>query len=227
MNIVFDLDGTLIDSAPDIQSVASAVLGGQGKSALTLGETRSFIGEGAAVFVSRMMAARGIEQTTASHALLLDEFVAQYEFSVDKAVFYPGVFYTLTMLKADGHSLGLCTNKPALPARAVIRHMGLEPMFDVIMAGGMIDSRKPEPDMLLKTISDLDGGPTLYVGDSEIDAETARLANVPFALYSEGYRKTPVSDMHNDWVFSDYDALPGIVAEAGAGTRRRGLTPGF
>ncbi len=218
MNIVFDLDGTLIDSAPDIQSVACAVLGRLGKEGLSLAETRNFIGEGGAVFVSRMMAARGIPETPERHALLYKEFIALYEFSVDKAVFYPGVVDTLVRLKADGHSLGLCTNKPERPARSVLRHMGLEPMFDAVMAGGMIDSRKPEPDMLLETICYLGDGPTVYVGDSEIDAETARRASVPFALFSGGYRKLAVGEIYHNWAFDDFDALPIIVA----GLERKG-----
>ncbi|MEZ5501689.1 MAG: phosphoglycolate phosphatase [Halioglobus sp.] len=214
MNIVFDLDGTLIDSAPDIQSVASAVLGKLGKTGLTLDETRDFIGQGSAVFVSRMMGARGIEETPQRFAELQREFLAQYEFAVDKAVFYPGVIGALSNLRAAGHRLGLCTNKPEIPTRAVMRHMGLEPMFDAVVAGGMLDSRKPEPDMLVKAIEELGAGPTLYVGDSEIDAKTARRAGVPFALFSRGYRKTPVSEICKHWLFDDYDSLAGIVAEA-------------
>ena len=213
INIVFDLDGTLIDSAPDIQSVAAAILSRHGKKALTLRETRSFIGEGAAVFVSRMMLARDITETPGSHAALLEEFLAQYEFAVDKAVYYPGAYDTLLALKASGFKLGLCTNKPEMPARAVMRHMRMEPIFDVLMAGGMIASRKPEPAMLLQTIKSLGGGATLYVGDSEIDAETARRAAVPFVLFSKGYRKSPVSELHHDWVFDDFATLGDIVEE--------------
>lgn len=211
MNIVFDLDGTLIDSAPDIQSVAATILNSIDKEALNLAETRRFIGEGAAVFVRRMMDARDIDESRHSHAALLEAFVAQYEFAVDKAVYYPGVYDTLLALKESGFALGLCTNKPELPARAVMRHMGMEALFDAVMAGGMIASHKPEPDMLLQTIESLGGGATLYVGDSEIDAETARRAAIPFALFSEGYRKTPVIEMHHDWTFDDYDALGDIV----------------
>ena len=198
MNIVFDLDGTLIDSAPDIQWVASTILSGLGKNSLSLEETRSFIGEGAAVFVQQMMTARDLEYTPKNHAALLEKF-------------YPGAHEVLIRLKDTGHTLGLCTNKPELPARAVIRHMGMESIFDTVMAGGMIDSHKPEPAMLLQTIEELGGGATLYVGDSEIDAQTAKRAAVPFALYSEGYRKTPVSDIHHDWVFNDFSALVEIV----------------
>lgn len=211
MNIVFDLDGTLIDSAPDIQSVASTILNRHGKEGLTLQETRQFIGEGAAVFVSRMMRARGIDETPQRHAAVLADFIGEYEFAVDKAVFYPGAYDTLLALKAAGYGLGLCTNKPELPARAVLRHMAMESIFDAVMAGGMIASRKPEPAMLLQTIRALGGGATLYVGDSEIDAETAHRAAVPFVLFSAGYRKTPVSEMHHDWQFDNYSALGDIV----------------
>jgi phosphoglycolate phosphatase len=182
------------------------------KSALSLQETRDFIGEGGAVFVSRMMAARGIPENPSSHASLYDEFISCYELAVDKAVFYPGALDTLLRLKTDGHRLGLCTNKPERPARAVMAHMRLEPIFDAVMTGGMINSRKPDPDMLLQTIRGLGGGPTLYVGDSEIDAETARRASVPFALYCGGYRKLPVGEIQHDWAFDDYGVLPEIVA---------------
>jgi phosphoglycolate phosphatase len=214
MNIVFDLDGTLIDSAPDIQCVAATVLGRHGKPALTLEETRSFIGEGSAVFVSRMLASRDIEETPESFALWHGEFVAQYEFSIDKAVFYPGVLATLAALKSAGHRLGLCTNKPRQPTRVVLRHMNLDVFFDAVVAGGMCGSRKPDPEMLLHTLEALGGGPALYVGDSEIDAETARRAAVPFALFAGGYRKLPVAAMHRDWDFESFDALPGIVQSA-------------
>jgi len=214
MIIVFDLDGTLIDSAPDIQCVAAAVLGRRGREALTLQETRDFIGEGSAVFVRRMMAARGLAETAESFTDLHAEFLTQYEFCVDKAEFYPGVVDSLVALKAAGHRLGLCTNKPEQPTRAVLRHMKLESLFEAVVAGGMLSSRKPDPAMLLRAIADLGGGPALYVGDSEIDAETASRAGVAFALYSGGYRKLPVSEMRRDWDFDHFDALPGIVARA-------------
>jgi len=118
------------------------------------------------------------------------------------------------VLKAVGHRLGLCTNKPERATRTVLRYMGIGSIFDAVVAGGMIDSRKPDPDMLLKTIEDLGGGATLYVGDSEIDAETAKRAGVLFALYSEGYRKAPASAIFHNWVFDDFNALQGIVADA-------------
>lgn len=214
MNVIFDLDGTLIESELDIQAASAVILKRLGKAPLTVPEVRSFVGEGAHVLVSRMMAARGLEETPQTHDQIYRDFLVEYEGAVDKAVFFPGVMEALGALKAGGFGLGLCTNKPEAPARAVMKHMGLEAIFDAFIAGGMIDSRKPAPDMLLRVISDMGGGPTLYVGDSEIDAETAERAKVPFALYTQGYRKTPVEQMYHDWAFDDFERLPGIVQQA-------------
>jgi len=211
MNIIFDLDGTLIDSAPDIQHAASTVLAGWGKEGLTLEETRSFIGEGAAVFVNRMMDARGINQTPENCDNVRAEFIEAYKVSVDKAVFYPAALATLEGLKAGGYALGLCTNKPEQPARAVLRHMGIESIFVGFMAGGMVERSKPAPDMLLKIIEDMGAGPALYVGDSETDAKTAERAKVPFALYTQGYRKSAVGDIYHDWAFDHFAKLQPIV----------------
>jgi phosphoglycolate phosphatase len=98
--------------------------------------------------------------------------------------------------------------------------MGIDSVFDTFMAGGMGERSKPEPDMLLKAIEQLGDGPTLYVGDSETDALTAKRAQVPFALFSQGYRKGAVSEIHHDWVFEEFEALPTIVEQATAQQKR-------
>jgi len=220
MNIVFDLDGTLIDSAPDIAFVASTILKRRNKEPLSMEQTRRFIGEGSGVFVQRMMAASDIEESGDSFHEIHEEFLALYETAVDKATFYPGVLNTLEALLDVGHSLGLCTNKSERPARAVLDHMGLSRYFSAVVAGGMMEHRKPAPDMLFETIRILGAGSTLYVGDSEVDAETAQRAAIPFALFSRGYRKTPLEEMAYQWTFDDFAALPGIVAEAEEGAER-------
>jgi len=226
VNIAFDLDGTLIDSAPDICAVAAAVLRPRGIAELTIEETRDFVGAGSAVFVRRMMAARDIAEAPGVHAALYDEFMSHYEKTVDRATFYPGAREALDTLRADGRRLGLCTNKPQAPTRAVLNHMGLDGVFDAVIAGGMLDSRKPEPDMLLALQRQLGEEPLLYVGDSETDAETAARATVPFALFSGGYRKTPVEQLHHDWVFDHFKDLGDVVAQAEEAVCRAGTISG-
>ena len=144
---------------------------------------------------------------------MLKRFRARYEHAVDKAVFYPGVVDVLDQLSAESHRLGLCTNKPERPTSAVLRHMRLTHYFDAVVCGDTLSSRKPEPAMLQETIRQLGSQPTLYVGDSGTDAETARRAGVPFALFSGGYRRSPVADIHHDRCFDTFAELPGIVGD--------------
>lgn len=212
MNIVFDLDGTLIDSAPDICAIANSLLRDLGREPLSLELTRTFIGEGAAVLVERMMAARDIDDAGDTHAELLALFISRYETMPSESPFYTGVDGALKALLAAGHRLGLCTNKPEGPTRAVLAQTGLDRSFSAMIAGDMLDTRKPEPHMLLQVLADMGPDTALYVGDSETDAETARRAGVPFALFSGGYRKRPVSDIPHDWLFDEFEALPAIVA---------------
>jgi phosphoglycolate phosphatase len=214
MNIVFDLDGTLIDSAPDICAVVNTLLVDLGRDALTLQETRDFVGEGSAVLIERVMAARDIDDAGGTRDAMLATFLSRYERMVGEATFYPGVPEALAKLRSAGHPLGLCTNKAEGPTRAVLAHTGLDAIFDAVIAGGMIDSRKPEPDMLLHVLTQMGKGPSLYVGDSETDAETARRGGIPFALFSGGYRKTEIAQIPHRWLFHHFDTLPRIVAEA-------------
>lgn len=213
MNIIFDLDGTLIDSATDICAITNSLLRDLGKEPLSLEMTRSFIGEGAAVLVERVMKARDIDAGDGAHGRLLEQFIERYESMPTESPFYDGVQEALTELQDAGHRFGLCTNKPEGPTRAVLAQTGLAQNMESVIAGGMINSRKPEPDMLLKVLADMGGEPALYVGDSETDAETAQRANIPFALFSGGYRKGPVTGIHHDWLFDHFDELPAIVAK--------------
>ena len=118
--IVFDLDGTLIDSAPDIQSIANASLSKIDVSPITLEETHSFIGEGIQNFVERMRKARDVSDEY--QTLLLEEMTARYESAVELTVMYPGVLEALTTLE-QSHQLGICTNKLHRPSLAILKHL--------------------------------------------------------------------------------------------------------
>ena len=206
--IVFDLDGTLIDSARDIQGIANAVLSEAGVDPVTLEETRSFIGEGIHVFVSKMRAARGIPDS--EQGWMLAGVVSGYDDAVSLTVTYPRVVETLHSL-SETHRLGICTNKLYGPCMSVLKHLEIDRYFGSIWGGDNPLGRKPDPAALLAVFNELGSGPKVYVGDSEIDAETAQRAGVPFLLYVEGYRKAPVERIPHAAAFSDFGDLPELV----------------
>ena len=211
--LVFDLDGTLIDSAPDIHLAANAALSDEGVPTLTLAEARDCVGHGAAIFVSRAMALRGLGDDPVLHRRILDGFLGRYEGAVHLTRPYPGVPEALDALRGAGHRLALCTNKPAAPTRAVLAHLGLDALFDPVICGDSLPQRKPDPAPLRAAVAGAGGGPAIYVGDSEVDAETALAATLPFLLFTEGYRKTPVAELPHTRTFDRFSALPGLVAE--------------
>ncbi len=210
--VIFDLDGTLIDSAPDIHAVANAVLALHGFAPLPVAQVRGFVGRGVPHLVHCLIAASDADPEGPLHAQMVAEFVARYSDAVALTTLYPGVRGALEALAAAGHPLGLCTNKPVAPTLAVLRHFGLEALFGAVVGGDSLAVRKPDPAPLHQAHFLLGRGPVLYVGDSEIDAETAERAGLGFALYTEGYRRSDLHAIRHDIAFSDHAMLPGIVA---------------
>ncbi len=210
--IIFDLDGTLIDSAPQIHDVANKVFAAKGLAPFPFAVVRGAIGNGVGVLVGRLLQSQGHDATGPLHAELAASFVKIYEEAFDLTTLYPGVADALSTLRAAGHRLGICTNKPESPARAVLRHFGLDRSFEVVIGGDTLPLRKPDPAPLRAAWRALDSGPVLFVGDSEVDAETARAAGIPLALYTLGYRSAAVETLGAKLVFDDFRALPGLVA---------------
>lgn len=208
--IVFDLDGTLIDSAPDIRAAANKMLAEQGLEPLDLPTIVSFIGNGLPKLVERVMKKRGIDM--ANHTRLTEVTLAHYNAaSSDLTVLYPGVMDSLKALKKMGYRMAVCTNKPEAPARDILEDMDLMPFFDVVIGGDSLDVKKPNAKPLIEAFRQLGTKGGLYVGDSEVDAETAVNALQRFALFTEGYRKTPVANVPHDYQFSDFSQLVGIA----------------
>lgn len=208
--LIFDLDGTLIDSARDLHAAAGRMLAAEGEADLPLETIRSFIGNGIPVLVDRIIAATSL--SPADRDRLVAGFLADYQaHATDLTVPYPDVAATLGTLKQAGHVLAVCTNKPAAPAEGILSALGLAPFFDDLIGGDSLASRKPDPEGLICLRSRLGGGPLIYVGDSEVDAETARNSDVPFALFTEGYRKTPVEAIPHAVAFSRFSDLPDLA----------------
>ena len=209
LSVVFDLDGTLIDSAPDIHVIANHVLDQIGADPISLTQTRSFVGAGAAVFVERMRTARAIPE--ADQDKLLRAFLDMYEGAVTLTRTYPDVPEVLQGLRRAGARLGICTNKPMRPTASVLRHLGLLELFESVTGGDSLQVKKPDPAPLLATFADLGEGVQIYVGDSEVDAETAVRAKVPFLLFTEGYRRADLSQIPFDGSFAAFSDLPALI----------------
>ena len=190
--IVFDLDGTLVDSAPDIQAAVNTMLANEGQGPLDLPTVTSFVGNGLPKLVDRLVADTLMIYNTATSDLTRP---------------YPNMMACLTRLKAAGYRMAVCTNKPYGPAVHLLLNLKLDDFFEVVIGGDSTDARKPDPLPRTTVIEQLGATQVLYVGDSEIDADTALNAGVPFALFSQGYRKRPVDEIAHQHLFSDFDQL--------------------
>lgn len=216
--VVFDLDGTLIDSAPDIHASVNAVLRLRGVRPLTLDQVRGFIGGGVDLLWRRVIGATALP--VEAHRDLVASFMTRYHEATGLTRLYPNAVEALGILADRGYPLGLCTNKPMAPTRAVLTHFGIAGLFSVVIGGDSLPQRKPDPAPLRAAFLALGADPEaprgVYVGDSEFDEECARNAGIPFLLYTRGYRKMPVDRMLHRASFDDFARLPRLVEEAAA-----------
>ena len=204
--IVFDLDGTLIDSAPDLHAACVKMLADEGVRTPSLETVISYVGNGVPRLVELAMADTGI--AVDQHARLVQAYMAHYD--ADPATLttiYPNLLPLLDALKSAGHKLAVCTNKPEAPARVILKMLDIEQYFDVVVGGDTLSVKKPNPEPLQHCLKLLGTNTCLYVGDSEVDAETADRAALPMALFTKGYRKVPVADLPHAFAFDDFAAL--------------------
>jgi len=211
--IVFDLDGTLVDSAPDIHAAANRMLADCGEAPLDLEAITRFIGNGIPKLVRLVMAERGIssDQEDRLKALMLRHYTAH---PADLTRPYPGVADALEVLRDAGFGLGVCTNKFHAPSVQILDALDLSRFFDVVIGGDSLPVKKPDPAPLHAAFGALRASPLLYVGDSEIDAETAKHAGIAFGLFTRGYRTTPVEELPHSFSFDDFSTLPKQIARA-------------
>lgn len=209
-HLVFDLDGTLVDSAPDLATALNGLLGEMGKPALAESTVRSMVGDGAGVLVQRGLAASGLAD--ADQPWALKRFLALYrDCLIDQTQAYPKVETILEQLKAEGHKLGVCTNKPLDPTQRILKALKLDRFFGVVIGGDSLPKRKPDPEPLLAAIDGLGGAATsaVMIGDSANDMLCARAASVTAILIPSDYGN-PAEDA--DVKLTRFTELPAALA---------------
>ena len=210
--IVFDLDGTLIDSAADLAAAINAMLADFGCEPLEVAQVRRMIGDGVAMLVARALAARHCEQADPARAAAI--FMRHYESDATSlTTAFPGVAEALQALRAAGLPLAVCTNKPARITTGILDELGLAGYFSRVIGGDSLPFRKPDPRVLLTLMATFAAAPesSLLVGDSEVDAATASAAGVPFVLMKHGYRRGPAEEIPCIAALESFAELPPLV----------------
>ncbi|MEM1074976.1 MAG: phosphoglycolate phosphatase [Pseudomonadota bacterium] len=195
--VVFDLDGTLVHSAPDIAAAANVALAVMGRDALDLETVTSFVGNGVEKLMERCLFETGVCDPELQERAIQTFLSAYAENPATLTRPFEGVAQALARLDAAGVVMGVCTNKPQGPAQDICAALGMSGHLRVI-AGAVPDvPKKPDPTPLLRTIVEMQVEPqnTVFVGDSGIDFQTARAAGVAFRLYSGGYLNTDLPDL--------------------------------
>jgi phosphoglycolate phosphatase len=210
--VVFDLDGTLVDSAGDLAAAVNAMLADFGCQPLSVPEVRRMIGDGVAMLVTRALAARECRQADPAAASRI--FMRHYESRATAlTTAFPGVAEALRALRDEGMALAVCTNKPQRISAEILGSLGLAAYFSRVIGGDSLPFRKPDPRVLLTLLDSFDATPeaSLLVGDSEVDAATARSAGVPFVLMKHGYRRGPAEEIPCIAALDDFTELPAAM----------------
>jgi len=220
--LIFDLDGTLADTAPDLLGATNAVLATRGRPRLDLDHLRHMVGFGAVALITQAMEASGAPVTQEEMPPLIEIFLAHYRGHIaDGTRLFPQVTETLTALGAQGARLGVLTNKPQELTDQLLPALNLERLFTCVYGAGRKPYTKPDPRIFHDVVADIaatfggPGGAAVMIGDSITDLNTARAADVPCILMSYGFTPVPAKDLGADLVLDEFAQLPQALRELG------------
>ena len=209
--LLFDLDGTLADTNPDLHAAMNHILGQHGLTPLPQDRVRHLIGGGAAMILQRGFAEHGITLSKADMAAATEEFVLWYDQNIDHGTrIFDNLMPILDRARARNIKMGVVTNKREGLAAKLLFRLNLQAYFDVLVGGDSLATRKPEPEMVLTAMTRLGGTAqnTGLLGDSEADTGAARAAGVKCVCVSFGYRRIPLEELGADAIIDDYAELP-------------------
>ncbi|MEC8291432.1 MAG: HAD-IA family hydrolase [Pseudomonadota bacterium] len=209
--LLFDLDGTLADTNPDLHAAMNYILGQHGLAPLPQDKVRHLIGGGAAMILQRGFAEHGVTLSDTDMAAATEEFVLWYDQNIDHGTrIFDNLIPILDRALARKIKMGVVTNKREGLAAKLLFRLNLQGYFDVLIGGDTLATRKPEPEMLHKAMTKLGGTPqdTVLLGDSEADTGAAHAAGVKCVCFSFGYRRVPLEELGADAIIDDYAELP-------------------
>lgn len=214
--VAFDLDGTLIDTAPDLVGALNGVLQEEGLPCLSLDSSRFLVGRGARVLIERGFAAAAAPLPEPRLDGLVDRFIEIYRARISlESRPFPGVETALDVLRDEGARLAVCTNKPTDLARQLLSELKLDGYFQAIVGGDAPPRPKPDASHMIKAVTDAGGRieRSVMVGDSETDVGAARASKAPVIVVPFGYTTTRPEDLGADWLAAHYDEIPAIVLD--------------
>ena len=210
-NIVFDLDGTLVDSAPSLCMAGNYLLEMLNRPQIDVETYKRFIGRGTLKQVEQLLEyTGGIPDGDFKKQLRLFR-QRYYKNPLVSTSVYAGVSDVLLYLNNLPSRLAVCTQKAEKPARMILTGLDLEQYFEGFTFGDTLTVMKPNPITVFHSIKNFDSAPLIYIGDSETDSITARNANAIFLLFSNGYRNSPIQEIDHYATFENYTELPGLI----------------
>jgi phosphoglycolate phosphatase len=215
--LVLDLDGTLVDTAPDLLATLDRVLDEAGYAIVPPDSARGMIGHGARRMIERALAVQGLAVAAEELEALYRRFLVHYEAHIaDESRPYPGAVEALDRFAASGWRFAICTNKHERMSRLLLRALGLEARFAAIAGGDTFAASKPDPGHLLATIARAGHrrGDAIMVGDGRTDIDAARAARVPVVGVTFGYTPVPMRELRPDLLIDRFDELSVARAEA-------------
>jgi len=220
LTVVFDLDGTLVDTAPDLIETLNVVFAREGLPPVAYAEARNLIGGGARRMIESGLQLEGRPMVGNEVERMLADFVAYYAAHIaDRSRPFPGLEAALDQLAARGCQFAVCTNKLERLSRLLLDALKLTARFAAICGQDTFGVMKPHPEILYKTILRAGGeaADAIMIGDSGTDVRTARAAQVPVIAVDFGYSEVPIATLQPDRIISSYGELPtaiaGVVAE--------------
>lgn len=218
--LLCDLDGTLVDSLPDLAAAVGELLEREGRPGLAPAAVAAMVGDGVPKLIERALAATGGVPGAEELAALVARYMPIYEARMTELTRpYPGAVETLRALKEAGWRLAVCTNKPEAPSRAIVGRLGFDGLFEAVSGGDSLPVRKPDPGHLLGLLEALGAAPgaAVMLGDSRNDVRAAQAAGLPAIAIAHGYGGTPAHELGADRVIERFEELPAALAALGFG----------